>query len=70
MIAVSTNLKVLLDLLFSTISLLNPWLLKRRNVETLMGGVLTFKWFKQILNVVLNNIGKFQYIIISGNYIK
>lgn len=29
--------------------------------------VLTFKRFKQSLNVVLNNIGKFEYIIISGN---
>jgi hypothetical protein len=45
-------------------------LLKRRNVETLMGGVLTFKRFKQSLNVVLNNIEKFQYIIISDNNIK
>jgi hypothetical protein len=28
-------------------------LLKRQNVETLMGGVLTLKRFKQSLNVVL-----------------
>jgi hypothetical protein len=49
---------------------LNTWLLKRRNVETLMGGVLAFKRFKQSLSVVLNNIGKFQYIIILDNYIK
>jgi hypothetical protein len=27
-----------------------------------MGGVLTFKHFKRSLNVVLNNIGKFQYV--------
>jgi hypothetical protein len=37
-------------------------LLKRQNFETLMGEVLTFK---RSLNVVLNNIGKFQYIILS-----
>jgi hypothetical protein len=35
-----------------------------------MGGVLTFKCFKRSLNIVLNNIRKYQYIIISDNKMK
>jgi hypothetical protein len=45
-------------------------LLKRQNVEMFMGGVLTFKCFKRSLNIVLNNIRKYQYIIISDNKMK